>query len=241
VYDPFRIQFYTVSLDSEAALALIGVMLAGLAARAAARRVLGSPSAVWDATLEVAFWTIVGARLGWVVSHPEYYLRAPLQVFAVGDGGFLFGTGELAAAFLLWRYRGRLELSWPELGAIAGPAVAIALVLDRAGCALGACGAGQPTSVPWALVRSGVSLQPIGLYGVVVWLIAWAIVRRREAVTQIRHEWLVLSGALALERWVAWALGHESPDGLVVSIALFTFVSLSLWRNHVKFAVVAAA
>jgi hypothetical protein len=95
--------------------------------------------------------------------------------------------------------------------------------------------------VPWALVRSGVSLQPIGLYGVVVWLIAWAIVRRREAVTQIRHEWLVLSGALALERWVAWALGHESPDGLVVSIALFTFVSLSLWRNHVKFAVVAAA
>jgi prolipoprotein diacylglyceryltransferase len=138
MYDPFRIQFFTISLDSEFVLGIVGVILAGLVARDAASRLGRSPERLWDATLDVAFWTIAGARIGWVVSHPEYYARAPLQIFAVGDGGFVFATAALAAALVLRRHRARLSLSWLEFGAVAAPAIAVALLLDRAGCALGA-------------------------------------------------------------------------------------------------------
>ena len=233
MYDPFRIQFLTVSLDSEVVLLIVGVCVAWLVAREAARSHGRTLTELLDATVDVAFWAIVGARFGWVATHLDYYGRAPLQVAAAGDGGFLYGTGILTAIWLLWRRRASLELSWGELGTTAVPAIMVALLLDRAGCALTACGAGQPTDAPWALVRSGASFHPIGVYGMTIWLTAWLALRGRVAVSVPNRAWLMLLTALVLERGVAWGLGHEGLDGLVVSSALLAALGLFGLRDRV--------
>lgn len=223
MYDPFRVQFLTVSLDSEVVLALVGVVVAGLLARDGFRRLGRSTDGVWDMTLHIAFWTMAGARLGWIAMHLDYYGRAPLQVAAIGDGGFLFGTGVLAAAGLLWRQRRSLGLTWQDWGLVVAPAMAAALVLDRAGCALTACGAGQTSEVPWALVRSGASFHPVGLYSVAIWAAAWLALRRPPA--PLRHEsWLVLLAAVTAERAVAWSVGRDGADGLLATLAICILV-----------------
>src|SRR5216110_2020131 len=96
VYDPFRLQLLTLSLDSQVVLVVFGIMLAGLAARVAARsqglRAAGMPGLILDGAL----CALLGARLGWIALHLEYYLRLPTQVLAFGDGGYLFAGGALA-------------------------------------------------------------------------------------------------------------------------------------------------
>ncbi len=222
MYDPFRLQVLTVSLDSQVVLAVLGVLVAGLVARDRARGLGWGPGGVWDASLSVATWGIVAGRLGWVATHLEYYLRAPLQVAALGDGGFLFGTAVLGAGWALWREGRALDLPAEELGRIVAPAAAAAFLLDRAGCALTACGSGQAASVPWALVRSGVSLHPVGLYGVALWLGAWLALWRWGRTAPAAVSWLALLAALALDRAVAWWFGYAGADGLAASLALLS-------------------
>ena len=228
MYDPFRLQFLTVSLDSEVILAVVGVLVAGLVARTLARRFGRAPADAWEATLDVAFWTLAGARLGWVAWHLSYYIGAPVQIAAIGDGGFLFSAGEVAGLYILRRWRTRLGYTWQELGILAAPAIAAALLLDRAGCSLTACGAGQPTQAAWAIVRSGSHLHPVGLYGTAIWLATlWIMWRSSSPATA----WLIVAIGLVVERGLAWQFGFESGDGLLMSILLLVGLCIRL-RTH---------
>lgn len=100
--DPFRIQFLTVTLDSQVVLTLVGLVLAGLAFGQAARRdglhAIGA-GAWWD----VATAAVIGARAVWVLTHLDYYLRGPLQALVVTDGGLHPVGLVLGAAYGTWR------------------------------------------------------------------------------------------------------------------------------------------
>lgn len=236
MYDPLRLQFLTVSLDSEIVLALVGILVAGLVARDGARRLGLAPADGWDVALDVAQWSVLGARLGWVLTHIGYYARAPVQVVAIGDGGLVFATGALAAVWQLGRLRVRLGWTAADLARVGAPAIAAALLLDRVGCALTACGTGLPTSAPWALVRSGVAVHPVGLYGVVIWLLAWAALRSPALWRRPQLAWPVLLGCLLLDRATAWALGHDGVEGVLATAALLAAVAAArrwpglVWR-----------
>ena len=230
MYDPFRLQFLTVSLDSEIVLALIGILAAGFVARVGARRLGLAPGDAWDMAIDIAQWSIIGARLGWVLTHLNYYGRAPVQIMAIGDGGFLFATGVLAAAWQLWRMRRRLAWTDSDLARVAAPAIAVALLFDRVGCALTGCGTGQPTSVPWAMIRSGVAVHPVGLYGVAIWLFAWSALQSPGLWRRPSFVWPLLLGCLLLERTSVWALGHDGTEGaLAVAALLATVAAARRW------------
>ena len=219
-FDPFRVQVLAVSVDSEVVLALLGVVVAGLVARSGARRAGLDPRLAWDLTLDGAFWVLVGARVGWVVAHLDYYARALLAVLALGDGGYLHGAGALAGAAFLVRARRAAGIAPAAFAAMAAPAVAAAQVLDRAGCALTGCGTGRPADVPWALVRSGSAVHPVGLYAALLWLVALLLLRATALGQRAVPAWATVLATLTVDRLVAWGLGHEGADGLVVAAAL---------------------
>lgn len=221
MYDPLRLQILTLSLDSEVMLVLVGVIVAALVARGGARRLGLAPRAGSDAVVDAATWALGGARVGWVMTHLGYYGRALQPIFALGDGGYLFTTGALAVAWYCARLRRELGISWHDLGVLAGPALAAAFLFDRAGCALTGCGTGRPTDLPWALVRSGSAVHPVGLYGVVVWALAWALLGRIVRDGDRRGlAWTIALGALTADRTIAWTLGHDGVEGAAAAAAL---------------------
>ena len=98
--DPFRIDILTVSLDSQFVLTVVGLVVAGvLFGRAARERGLGLDAGHW---WDLVFDAIVGGRVLWVLTHPEYFIRQPLQIVAF-DGGLHAVGMVLGAAYWLWR------------------------------------------------------------------------------------------------------------------------------------------
>lgn len=210
--DPFRVQLLTLTFDSQAVLALIGVAVAGYVFRLAARRArfdLGA-SDWWD----LAVAAVIGGRVVWVAMHLDYYLRGPLQVLVIIDGGLDPVGLVLGAAYAVRGLRRRTPgAGWQTLIAPVALAVLTFVLVERAGCALTTCGGGAPTDLPWALRRGDEWRQPLALYQAVI--IAGALL--------LAVEWRGLAGrafalalvALSLVELMGLLVGRGSPTGLL--------------------------
>lgn len=210
--DPFRIQVLTLTLDSEAVLLIAGLAVAGVVFRLAARRA-GLDLRIGD-WWDVVVAAVVGARLLWVVTHADYYLRGPLQVVVITDGGLHPLGLVLGAAYALRGLRRRAAgASWRSLVDLIALAALATFLAERAGCALTTCGGGAPTDLPWALRRGEEWRQPLALYQVAILSAALLLaVRPRGPVGSTFAIGLVAFGLVEL---VAPLAGGGPPAGLL--------------------------
>jgi prolipoprotein diacylglyceryltransferase len=176
--DPFRIQVLTVSLDSQIVLTVFGLVVAGLLVRKAARQ-QGLDVSVGD-WWDLVLYAVVGGRLLWVVGHPAYYLRQPLQSLVILDGGLSTAGLALGAAYWVWRHWRAVgpatdTPSWRRVVDLVAVGVLTALLFERAGCALTTCGAGPASDLPWAMLRGDGWQMPLALEQVGVLAVALAV------------------------------------------------------------------
>ncbi len=101
----------------------------------------------------VAFWAVVwgvvGARLGYVLTSPGYFLQNPVEVLYIWHGGLSFHGAILGGAlvFLYFHKRQGYPL-WPYLDA-ATPGVALGIIAGRIGNLMnGSDTVGRLTSLP---------------------------------------------------------------------------------------------
>ncbi|MBI2755924.1 MAG: prolipoprotein diacylglyceryl transferase [Chloroflexi bacterium] len=243
--DPFRIQILTLTLDSQVVLTLVGMAVAGLVFRLAARRAGFSDfsAATW---WDVVTAAIIGARLVWVVLHVEYYLRGPLQVLVVTDGGLHPVGLVLGAAYAVWRLNASHPAAnvrlvpdsggepigpspapgadarpgesgaWRPIVGIISVGVLVAFLFERAGCALTTCGGGLPADLAWALRRGDELRQPVALYQVAI--VAVALLLVTEAPRLARRAFEVGLVALTLVEIVGLTWGGRGPEELVALV-----------------------
>lgn len=220
--DPFRIQVLTLSLDSQAVLTLVGLVVAGLVFRLAAGHegVDLRAGDWWD----VVTWAIVGGRLVWVLTHPTYYLSAPLQTVVITDGGLHPVGLVLGAAYAVRRLRRRTpRSSWRLVVDLVALAAVVTLIFERAGCALTTCGGGALTDLPWALLRGDERRQPVALYQLVVLAPTLLIMADVRAVRGSGF-WLAF-GALGIIELLSLLLGSGSTgDVLALGAALALYL-----------------
>lgn len=121
----------------------------GITARRARREGL-DPADVYD----LGFWLypggLIGARLFYIVSHPET-VRSLGDVVRIWRGGIVFYgciAGGLIGSLIFWRRR-RFPLR-AMCDAVA-PALALGAGLGRLGCFLNGCCYGAVSRVPWAV------------------------------------------------------------------------------------------
>ena len=134
---------------------------------------------------------IIGGRLGFVLFYePSYYLQNPLEIVKIWTGGMSFHGGLLGVAvaevLFAWRRRIRL-LSLADVIAAAAP---IGLFFGRIANFINGELWGRPSELPWAMVfphplAGAVPRHPSQLYeavleGLVLFVICWLLVRRRE-------------------------------------------------------------
>lgn len=120
---PFPIQLVGV---------VAAIFVAWLVTGAVARRLPDVSPKLADAMLlDAVFWGFIAARLGYIAWWWEDYFAAPMSMIAVGDGGFLWWVGVLAAlSFVWWRTRAKQVQRRPVL---AGMLTGVASWLVAAG------------------------------------------------------------------------------------------------------------
>lgn len=111
---PFSVQIVAV---------FAAVLLAWVVARMVAKRMPDSPYKAAGGTLmDAVFVGFVAARLGYIAQWWEDYSKSPMSMIFIGDQGFSWWIGVLAAlAFIWWRTRPMRALRRPVLvGVTAG-------------------------------------------------------------------------------------------------------------------------
>jgi len=141
---------------------------------------------VFYATLGV----ILGGRLGYVFFYrPEFYLKDPLQILRIWDGGMSFHGGVIGVTLgILWLAR-KHRLDWLRVHDYVACCVPFGLFFGRLANFVNAELWGRKTDVPWAIVfpnggdvpRHPSQLYEAGLEGILLFLILWFLFWKTDA------------------------------------------------------------
>jgi phosphatidylglycerol:prolipoprotein diacylglycerol transferase len=157
----FALRWYALAYIVALGLAWLAVRhLVGRPALWSGGRAPLTRAQVEDVMTWVVMGVILGGRLGYVLFYqPEYYLRHPLEILAVWQGGMSFHGGLLGVILgvaIYCRRVGAPVLSAFDLGALATPA---GLFLGRLANFVNAELWGRPSTAPWAVVFPGDAAQ----------------------------------------------------------------------------------
>lgn len=187
-FGPFTLHTYGVLVASGFLLGLF------LAVRQAKRQ--GIPAErIMDIGFYVLLAAIAGSRLFFVFQNIDHYLRHPLDILKVWEGGLVFYGGLLLAVpVALWYLRKHRLDAWTVADVFA-PSMAIGHAIGRLGCFSAGCCYGRPApDLPWtvtflhpeSLARIGIPLHPTQLYesfGEVLNFIILIVLRRHQSFT----------------------------------------------------------
>ncbi len=95
-----------------------------------------NPERILDLSLYIIIGVLLGARLGYVIFHLDYYLKDPIKILYFRQGGLSFLGGFFIAFFLCWLYFKRTKLSFWKYADIVAPSIAIGIGIGRIGCFL---------------------------------------------------------------------------------------------------------
>jgi len=104
---------------------------------------------------------VLGGRLGYILFYnPEFYLKNPLKLLAVWEGGMSFHGGFLGVitAFLIYSHKNKLPfMTIIDMVALCSP---VGLGLGRLGNFINAELYGRATDVPWGIIFPGSDGRP---------------------------------------------------------------------------------
>ena len=106
-----------------------------------------------------AVWSIVGARLLYVLTNLSSFAADPLEIIKIQNGG-LVAYGGMIGGFLCSVYNCRKRkiplLQWAD---VAAPSVVLGTGITRVGCLLFGCDFGARSELPWAIRFPGPSVM----------------------------------------------------------------------------------
>lgn len=108
-----------------------------------------------DEVIDIIFWLIIGgiigARLYYILLEFPYFLKNPLDIFKIWQGGLAIHGALIAGVTILWYYTRRHKIDLWLMGAILVPALSIAQAIGRWGNYFNQENFGRPTDLPWGI------------------------------------------------------------------------------------------
>jgi phosphatidylglycerol---prolipoprotein diacylglyceryl transferase len=163
-FDPVALHIGPLAVRWYGLMYLLAFALAVILGR---QRIRAQPSAGWtlrdldDIVFLGVLGVVIGGRLGYVLFYKfGDYLREPLHIFYVWEGGMSFHGGFLGVIFaMLWFARTRGK-PWFAVTDFIAPLVPAGLGAGRLGNFINGELWGRVTDVPWAMVFPQVDGQP---------------------------------------------------------------------------------
>ena len=131
------------------------------------------PNKIADLGFYILLSALIGSRLFYVIVNASHYMRNPLDVFKVWEGGLVFYGGLLFTVPMVLWYVKKNDLGVWSIADLFAPSLAIGHAIGRIGCFYSGCCYGKPAEgLPWAvtftdpqcLALTGVPLHPTQLY-----------------------------------------------------------------------------
>lgn len=162
------------------------------------------PSQVEDLIVYGAIGVVLGGRFGYVVLYNfDAWLRDPLWLFRVWEGGMAFHGGLLGVILAIFLYCRRLKISYFDTLDFVVPLVPLGLGFGRIGNFIGQELWGRATDVSWgmvfprdpeALVRHPSQLYQAFLEGFVLFIIVFWFSRKPRPRLAVASVFLIFYG-----------------------------------------------
>ncbi|GBE05698.1 MAG TPA: prolipoprotein diacylglyceryl transferase [Nitrospirae bacterium] len=108
-----------------------------------------------DSILDIGFYTllaaIAGSRLLYVIVEFRYFIKHPLDVFKIWEGGLVFLGGFLLVITVLLFYFKKHSLPAWKTFDLFTPSLALGHAIGRLGCFSAGCCYGKPSDLPWSV------------------------------------------------------------------------------------------
>lgn len=187
---------------------------------------------------------LVGGRLGFCLFvHPSYYLRHPLAILAVWDGGMYFFGGLIAAMALPWLAIRKTNLKYLDVADLIIIPAPMALAFGRWGNFINGEFWGKPSHAPWAMVFE--TVPAVNRFNAVEpWVARWAseigmkipasglvnLPRHPVQLYELILEGIILFFILLLFR----DIGKPKPRGSVLSLFMLGYGLMRFWMEFYR-------
>lgn len=159
--------------------------------------------------VDMCFWCLMigmlGARILFVITRFEYFLKYPLEIFQVWEGGLVFYGGPILCIPYIYKFCKNRNISLLKMFDICAVGIPIAHSIGRLGCLSTGCCFGRPTGSSWGIVFNtdvvdshlhGIPLHPTQLYEfaallVLYFFLKWKI-RKKKYDGQITFLYIFL-------------------------------------------------
>jgi len=211
---------------------MVGIgFLAGLAvALRYARREGIKDEYIYDIFIYVVISAIVGARLAYVITFPSEFLKNPLSVLYVNQGGLAFVGGLIAVLLAIIVFVRFHNIALLKLLDAISPAAALGYAIGRVGCYFNGC--------CYGITLFGIE-QPTQLYsslsGLIILIILARYYGKKKYDGQIFLVGLFLYSLfrffIEFIRYSPVHIGIFTPNQLAMFL-IFLFSSYALWKKR---------
>jgi len=108
-----------------------------------------------ETIIDLAFWLIIGGIIGARIYHVlleiPYYLKHPLDIFKIWQGGLAIHGGILAGLIVIWIFSKKHQHNFWLLTSLVVPGLALAQAIGRWGNYFNQELFGKPTNLSWGI------------------------------------------------------------------------------------------
>ncbi|OGQ80076.1 MAG: prolipoprotein diacylglyceryl transferase [Deltaproteobacteria bacterium RIFOXYA12_FULL_58_15] len=149
--DLFGILSEPWSLHTYGLLIATGFLLAMTLAARVAKSEGEDPDRVVDMSFYLLLAGLIGARIVFVITKIDDYVRDPIEIVFFWRGGLVFYGAFIGAALFMFYYCRRHRMNFFKFVDIMIPFLALAHAFGRFGCLAAGCCFGKPTDMPWGI------------------------------------------------------------------------------------------
>ncbi len=170
---PILIKVGPVTIHTYGFFVSLGFFIGLLLAVKQAKKEGISHNKIIDLGFYILLSAILGSRLFFIILNSSHYIKNPLEIFKIWEGGLVFYGGVLLAIPIVILYIKKNSLGIWSTADLFAPSIAIGHALGRLGCfSAGCCYGKTAESLPWGVVftdpnclaPTNIPLHPTQLY-----------------------------------------------------------------------------
>jgi len=223
---PFTVFSYGVML------AVAVVVCAFLLSRDARRKGIASET-IFDLVFWIMVSGLVGARIFYGLLNFEYFIKYPLDIVMIQQGGLAWQGGLISASVFTLIFLRQKKLTIPLILDLMAPYVALGQSIGRIGCFLNGCCYGK--EVAWGIYFPvhHAHLHPTQLYSTIGLFLIFLILKAYQHRAKFAGEVFILYLILAsMQRFFIEYLRGDH-DILWLGLSIFQIVSIGIFISGI--------